>query len=216
MKLKNILKLIEKKGVSEQEVQGIEDKLNCKLPDWYKDILMKSNGLSINGGKIIYGIDDVVERNSTMQIRKYEPNYIAIGDDGGGMVYLMKCNANEKKIVIVDGGYIDVSEPDEIINDISKWIKGGLKSKDELEWEKSKYSNELSNIVLVRMPKGGAKELLAIKKKLKLNISTGELLRGSKKLPFILKKNIPYEIAKIQIRYIQDYELIFKILLSND
>ena len=52
------------------------------------------------------------------------------------------------------------------------------------------------NIVLIEIPNGGLKDLVKIKSVLALDISTGELLKGLKNLPFTLVKGAPYGKAK--------------------
>lgn len=40
--------------------------------------------------------------NESLQIQKYQPDYLAIGDDGGGLIFLMKQDKNADEIFVVD------------------------------------------------------------------------------------------------------------------
>ena len=60
---------------------------------------------------------------------------------------------------------------------------------------------ELRNIVLTK-PLDGQKDLIKIKSALGLDLSMKELLIGSKNLPFILVKNIPYGRAQSMVNKI--------------
>ncbi|UNK30959.1 hypothetical protein MNO09_00130 (plasmid) [Bacillus sp. N5-665] len=46
-----------------------------------------TNGFSIGGGLIIYGTDDIIERNETWEVTEYANGYVAIDDDGSGKVF---------------------------------------------------------------------------------------------------------------------------------
>lgn len=50
--------------------------------------------------------------------------------------------------------------------------------------------------MLVKTPNGGLKDLVKIKSVLAIDISTGDLVKDSKNLPFTLVKKIPYGKAK--------------------
>ena len=61
--------------------------MKVELPNVHKDLLKYTNGFSIGGGLIIYGTDDIIERNETWEVTEYVNGYVAIGDDGSGNVF---------------------------------------------------------------------------------------------------------------------------------
>ena len=46
--------------------------------------------------------------NDELQIQEYQPDYLAIGDDGGGLVFLMKQEPDAKKVICVDMSDYDI------------------------------------------------------------------------------------------------------------
>lgn len=96
--LSKVSDLIINTAASDIKIQEIESLMNGKLPNVYKDLLRYINGFSIGGGLVIYGTDDIVERNKTWEINEYASGYISIGDDGGGNIFLMFQDPEEKSI----------------------------------------------------------------------------------------------------------------------
>jgi hypothetical protein len=50
----------------------------------YMELLREYAGKTDNGRVLIYGAEDVVERNETFETKKYCAGYFALGDDSGG------------------------------------------------------------------------------------------------------------------------------------
>jgi hypothetical protein len=62
--------------------------------------------------------------------------------------------------------------------------------------EEKELHRELCNIVLVKPPKGGAKDLKKIQEVFRIKTSLFDLLKNSKRLPFVILKDSPLEEAK--------------------
>ncbi len=56
--------------------------------------------MSFNGGTILYSLDELKEMNDDLQIQKYQPDYLAIGDDGGGLVFFNEAGTRRKRGVL--------------------------------------------------------------------------------------------------------------------
>jgi len=97
--LNNIAELIKNVPASENEIGSLEDKMTIRLPIAYRNLLKNTNGFSIGGGVLIYGTEDLIERNETWEVNEYAKGNVAIGDDGGGNVFLMGLNVEESKII---------------------------------------------------------------------------------------------------------------------
>lgn len=121
-----------------------------------------------------------------------------------------------KEVIAVDSGYMNPEDEPEIITyDFDEWIsKGCIISKSEPEGVKSYI--EPHNIILERTPDGGTKDLLIIKKVLEINISIGELLKGSKHPPFVIVKNVPYAKAISRIKELGSIGEILRLEPSAD
>ncbi|SFK18876.1 MULTISPECIES: SMI1/KNR4 family protein [unclassified Bacillus (in: firmicutes)] len=192
--LSKIPDLIKNNPASDIEIQELEDLMKMEFPNAYKDLLRYTNGFSIGGGLTIYGTEDILERNETWEVTEYASGYVSIGDDGSGNVFLMLQSADVKELLVVDSDDMDPNHATVITLDFSDWVNAGC-----LNGKMQKIAVEFPdtcNIVLVETPNGGLKNLVKIKSVLALDISTGDLLKGSKNLPFILVKEFPYGKAK--------------------
>lgn len=192
--LSSIAGLVRYKAASEVDIQEVESWLGVNLPNAYKDLLRHTNGLSIGGGLFIYATEDILERNETWEVDKYAPGTIAVGDDGGGNVFLMYASQNTKEVLVVDCGDMNPDHAAIITSDFSKWVNEGFIGMTE--------NNLLVDIpdsckvVLVTAPREGVKDLVKIKSVLGIEISPGELLKASKHPPYTLIESYPYGKAK--------------------
>lgn len=186
-KIPNIIK---NPSASDIEIQEVENKMNNVFPNVYKDLLHFSNGFSIGGGLQIYGTDEILERNQTWEVDEYAKGFIAVGDDGGGNVFLMSQYREEKQVLVIDSGDMNPDHASIVTVDLIKWINSGLLR--EQDNETSVEQPERCHIILNTAPIGGLKDLVKIKSGLNLDISTSDLLKGSKNLPFVIVENFPF------------------------
>ncbi|MDF2004156.1 SMI1/KNR4 family protein [Bacillus pumilus] len=106
-------------------IQEAESQLNMILPHAYKTLLKRTNGCSIGGDVLLYGTEDITERNATWEVQQYASGYVAIGDDGGGQVLLMRLVEDEKKVWIVDAGVMDPQHAELMTGNLLKWVSEG-------------------------------------------------------------------------------------------
>lgn len=192
--LSKVSDLAKNTAASDIEIQEVENLLKLELPNVYKDLLRYTNGFSIGGGLVIYGTEDIVERNETWEVDEYASGFIAIGDDGGGNVFLMLQDADEKEVLVIDSGDMNPSHANLVTSDFNKWVNSGCLN--EIEQKTSIEIPDTCNILLVKSPNEGLKDLIKIKNVLGIEISTADLLKGSKNPPFILVERFPYGKAK--------------------
>lgn len=171
-----------------KEIIESEKKCDLILPNEYIEFLTENEGYFGDIAKI-YDINELEERNESMQINIYFKNYIAIGDDGGGLMFLMKQERKSKEVIIVGMGVAELSSPELIINDFTEWYMNGFPI-DEGDSEENIFLAEYVDIVLLKTPEGGVKGLLKIKAGLRLQNSAKELLDMTKKLPAVLVNNV--------------------------
>lgn len=197
------------KGISEKEIDQFEVKNKIILPKVYKEFLLKNNGFSDEGGLLIYQLGELMEVNTFMAIFENMPGYIAIGDDGGGLVFLMKQKRNSRKVFINYMSAYNLEDCYEVVNDFESWVDGGFFISENKK-DSEEFFDGLFNIVMISKPQNGLKDLVRIKKIFNCNISTSELLAKSKMCPFILIEKITYSKAeKLVERFGEDN--IFKI-----
>ncbi|MCY7618014.1 SMI1/KNR4 family protein [Bacillus pumilus] len=110
---------------SDKHIKEAESQLNMVLPDAYKNLLKQTNGCSVGGDVLLYGTEDITERNATWEVQQYASGYVAIGDDGGGQVLLMRLVEDEKKVWIVDAGVMDPQHAELMTGNLLKWVSEG-------------------------------------------------------------------------------------------
>lgn len=110
---------------TDHQILHIENRLNCQLPSAYRHVLKESNGLSFTNGVFIYGTEDILERNETWEVAEYAKGYIAIGDDSGGVVFLMAIKAENYRVFAVDGGDMNRQHATLVTSDLCKWLQEG-------------------------------------------------------------------------------------------
>lgn len=110
---------------SDKHIKEAEYQLNMVLPHAYRALLKQSNGCSIGGNLLLYGTEDIAERNATWEVYQYASGYVAIGDDGGGQVLLMRLVEDEKKVWIVDAGVMDPQQAELVTENLLKWVSEG-------------------------------------------------------------------------------------------
>ena len=192
--LSKVSDLAKSTAASDIEIQEVENLLKLELPNVYKDLLRYTNGFSIGGGLVIYGTENLVERNETWEVDEYASGFVAIGDDGGGNVFLMFQDADEKEVLVIDSGDMNPSHSNLVTSDFNKWVNSGCLN--EIEQKTSIEIPDTCNILLVKSPNEGLKDLIKIKNVLGIEISTADLLKASKNPPFILVERFPYGKAK--------------------
>lgn len=207
--LSGIAGLTKNGAASEADIHEVESRLCVNLPDDYKELLRHTNGLSIDSGIFIYGTEDILERNETWEVDKYAPGTIAVGDDGGGNVFLMHTQQNKKEVLVVDSGDMDPNHAEVITPDFSKWVNDGFidVSDEKLLVDRPDYCK----IVLVNAPSEGLKDLVKIKTILGIKISPADLLKASKNPPYTLIESYPYGKAKKLIEKLGPVAEVLKI-----
>lgn len=190
MDLSKIVGLIKNKPAKINEIMSAERELGIGLPKVYIDLLNSTNGLVNDNGIGVYGTDELIERNQTWEVNEYAKGYVAIGDDAGGKVLLMKYDINAREVIAVDSGYMNPYDKPEIItNNFEKWIYEGCVIESE------EISAKLCDIIIEKTPSGGTKDLLMIKKAFGVDISITEMFKESKQPPFTIIKEVSYEKA---------------------
>lgn len=175
-----------------ENVIRIVDENKLILPDVFLKLLIEDDYEEKYINKKLYDIDEIVERNETWEVNIYAPGYIAIGDDGGGNVFLMKAEKSAYEVVMVDGGYMNpLDNPKIITYDFDKWISQGANVDDESQKEDYVFCD----IIISKMPSNGLKGLLEIKKILGISMSISEILNAAKNPPGIIAKQYSYPKA---------------------
>jgi hypothetical protein len=100
---------------TEVEIGRVEAALGFALPDDYRSLIMWSNG-----GDLIFGeryfrfwrLERVLRTNKFLEVSKYLPGTVAIGNDGGDMLYLLdyRADRDHPALIEVEGGCMSLNE----------------------------------------------------------------------------------------------------------
>jgi hypothetical protein len=86
-------------------------------------LLETANVFSLRKGLVIYSSDELVERNDTLEVEKYAPGYLVIGDDSGGRSIVV--SYTDESVFLVDQGSMDPDDFEKISLSLSEWVSGG-------------------------------------------------------------------------------------------
>ena len=113
-----------------EKINTFEREYKYELPLVYKEFLCKYDGLSLDNGCTFYSLEELDDVNKELQVDIYQPDTIAIGNDGGDLVFLMKQEKETKTIYLVDAGDYDLETSYQIIQDFNEWMEKGCEIED--------------------------------------------------------------------------------------
>lgn len=200
-------------AVNNVEIDKLELEMGIKMPKVFKALLSLCNGLVVGNGIVIFGTDIIAERNLTYEVSEYAKGYIAIGSNSGGKFLLMPAEENATQLLQVDCGVMNPEYATLVTTNFEKWINEGAVNIDLIEEIKTK--EQLYDLVLVEQPKGGAQDLKKIQECFNIKAGLFDLLKGSKKLPFTMMKNISRDVAKKNFEDLGELGKLLKIVPSN-
>lgn len=178
----------------EKQIIEFQNKYGFVIPGQYQDFLKQKDGCILDSGVRLYELDDLKEMNECLQVQMYQPDYMAIGDDSGGLIFLMKQEINAKELFVVDISDYDLETAFCNISDFKDWFDKGcvIPQKDE---DVNSPKGKNGEVYMIKMPSGGIKDLVKIKNIFAMDIATSELLKISKDLPCKIASNITYTKA---------------------
>jgi len=144
--------------------------------------------VSFENGVNIYGLDIAIERNSLYEVSSYAPEYILIGDDGGGRGLFIKKNG-DLNVFYQDLGALSL--PFYSLNiDFFSWLENDPVI-DEDNWT----SDELDlidevKVYVVSKPIEANKFMMEIRKSLNLKISIRDMRDKLNSLPYLMIEDI--------------------------
>lgn len=113
----------------EIRIAEIEKRLNIVIPKVYKNFLAKNAGLFYNGvmcldDGVLYDIEIIEERYTTLEFDKYTPKYIPIGNDNGDYELVIKSGSRVTRFGMLEQGSIGILNP-EYLQNFNQWYKNG-------------------------------------------------------------------------------------------
>lgn len=122
--------LFEWQGIpaTEEQLRAVEARLGRPLPAVFRDILKVSDGIPTAGEVVLYETASLFERNEEWaRVSERAPGFVAIGDDGGGRVLLMRAEPRATAVELCD--IVALDDPSariHITDDLRSWLERGL------------------------------------------------------------------------------------------
>lgn len=192
MNLSNVSGISKSEPASDNEIRVVENEMKILLPERYRELLKLTNGFSTDSGLVIYGTEDILERNETLEVEKYANDYIAIGDDSGDIVFLISKDNMIEEVLSVGCGDLNTLNAKRLAPNLSKWLNNNCNLYGGGEKNQIQTYTQYYNIILTGLPNGGLKDLVKIKNNLNVDLSATELLKASKNLPYTIITNVSH------------------------
>lgn len=146
-----------------------------------------------------------------LEVDEYAKGYIAIGDDSGDIVVLISKDDTKEEILSVGCGDMNPSNAKIISPNLSKWLDNDCNLSDMNVKNVTQNDTKYCSILLVDNPKGGLKDLVKIKNVLNVEMSSAELLKASKNIPFPIISNISYGKALNYLEKLNEFSQILQL-----
>ena len=177
---------------SENDIAFVEKNIVGSLPEIYKSFLRRANGIILNNC-VLYDTDSIVEMYTANQFKEYAPDYVSIGNDNGDRELIMKAENNAVMCGFLDAGALGTEQPDDWF-EFTSFLAGGCEILEDEEDIADK-----GKICIIKIPTDKMKFMVETKKVFALSISTSELLKGIKTLPFVIVQDVLKAKAQILI-----------------
>lgn len=113
---------------TEEQINAVEARLGRPLPTAFREVLKVSDGVPTAGEVVLYGTASLFERNEDWaHVSERAPGFLAIGDDSGGRVLLMRSDPQATAVELCDIVVLD--EPSAFVHvaeHLHDWVESGL------------------------------------------------------------------------------------------
>lgn len=153
----------------------------------YRAFLGGSHGLE-KEGVYLYPAEEVPERNAIFNIQEYSREYLNIGNNGGGMAYVLSLQ-EPYPVFLVGHGSMHPDDLRLIDGSFAAWVVADFPlpaEDDKPGW------GRLVDVYLEKQPAGGVKDVHLIRRVLSLEIGLSLLVKRSADAPIALLEGVPY------------------------
>lgn len=170
------------------EAYEIHSHFQTIIPSRMIEFWKSYSEVSFENGVNIYGLDIAIERNRLYEVSTYAPEYILIGDDGGGQGLFIKKNG-DLNVYYQDLGALSL--PFYSLNiDFFSWLENDPVI-DEDNWT----SDELDlidkvKVYVVRKPIEANKFMMEIRKLFNMKLSIRDMREKLNSLPYLMIQDI--------------------------
>jgi len=144
--------------------------------------------ISFKNGINIYGFEIAKERNKQFFVKEYLPDFLLVGDDGGGQGIFVEKNNPLLNVFYLDFGALGSLPLKSLEIDLFHWLEEGpLIDNEEID----EYGLlEYVDIFVTKLPKDTTKFIIDVRRAFNLSISIKDIKSNLNNIPFILKENI--------------------------
>lgn len=170
------------------EAHEINSHFQTILPSRLIDFWKSYSEVSFENGINIYGLDIATERNKLYEVSRYAPEYILIGDDGGGRGLFIKKNG-DLNVFYQDLGALSL--PIYSLNiDFFSWLEDDpVIAEDNLPSDELDLIDEVK-VYVVKKPIEANKFIMEIRKVFNLKLSINDIREKMNSLPYLIIQEI--------------------------
>ncbi len=106
-------------------IEEIEKYFDNTLPETYRQFLLAYTK-ELKGDAYLYLPSEIIERNDCYQTKEYAPGFINIGDNGGGMAFILSLLHSDPEVFAVDHGSMDPDDKEFVYSSFSQWQQSGF------------------------------------------------------------------------------------------
>ncbi len=103
-------------GVS---IDAIENHFGKRVPSAYAPYLSTSPEMLRDDGLLLYDGDCIVERNDTLGAQEYVNEFLAVGDDSGGSLVVVRFDDPSGRPFLIDGGALVPNMPPSLLKPLA-------------------------------------------------------------------------------------------------
>ncbi|MBD2092275.1 SMI1/KNR4 family protein [Microcoleus sp. FACHB-1515] len=107
-------------------LEAAQATLGCVFPPCYVALLQCTNGLTAQAehySLLLYSTDELAERNITYEVAQYLPDFLMIGDDGGGRGILISQGNLDSPVYLIGMGSMQWSDARCLAVNLAEWIQ---------------------------------------------------------------------------------------------
>jgi hypothetical protein len=110
------------------DLAAAERALGAPIPPSLAGLLRVSDGLRTDT-VTSYAAEELAERNQTFEVAEYLPGRVLIGDNGGGVGFLIAASAGDPAVVPVGLGSLLESDLEVVAESLSAWAADGFRER---------------------------------------------------------------------------------------
>src|SRR3989442_1765731 len=109
---------------SAEAIAGVSRSLHAPLPDEYATLLAQADGV-VADHFILYGCEELPERNATFSIGECLPEFVAVGDDNGGSAIVTRGGPGPSPVFLVGYGALFPDFMMRVADSLAEWVAAG-------------------------------------------------------------------------------------------